>query len=100
MSAPKTFRDFAAAIMTDDVAAAGRVLEELLGLDAARAAEAAAAFAARGKAEGPAFMGKAMGLRAAKASGSRDAMAALLADLFALAGDDLATATTTVASAP
>lgn len=91
-----TFRDFAGAIMRGDAAAAGTVLETLLGLapDAARAA--ADHFHAQTTAQGPAFMGKAMGLRAAVASGSDAEVSAVLADCFALQGEALAHATRTV----
>ena len=87
-----TFRDFAAAIMKGDVDAAGAVLQPLLGLDAAAARAAAQHFQAQSVALGPAFMGKAMGLRTAVASGSDAEIGALLHDCFGLADSRLAIA--------
>lgn len=92
-----TFRDFAAAIMKGDAEGAGRVLQPLLGLEAGPAAEAAGHFAARSAAEGPAFLGKAMGLRTALASGSSAEISGLLGDCFGLTGEPLATALATLA---
>ncbi len=77
-----TFRDFAAAIMRNDAAAAEAVLATLLGLDAATAAAAAAHF--RGRMADAAFMPKAMGLRTAVTTGSDADIGALLADCFGL----------------
>lgn len=91
-----TFRDFAASIMKGDVDAGGKVLEALLGLDAAAAHAAAAHFHAQAATAGPAFMGKAMGLRTAVASGSRDDIAALLRDCFGLDGAALTTGVATL----
>jgi hypothetical protein len=87
-----TFRDFAAAIMKGDVDAAAAVLQPLLGLDAAHARAAAQHFHDQSAAVGPAFMGKAMGLRTAIASGSDAEIATLLHDCFGLADAPLATA--------
>lgn len=87
-----TFRDFAGAIMRSDVPAAGAVLESLLGLDAATAGAAAQHFQAQSVSQGPAFMGKAMGLRSALASGSDTEIGQLLRDCFGLDGAHLATA--------
>lgn len=91
-----TFRDFAGAIMKGDVAAAGGVLQPLLGLDAAAARTAAEHFQAQATAGGPAFMGKAMGLRTALASGSDAEITALLGDCFGLTDAPLATALATL----
>jgi hypothetical protein len=85
-----TFRDFAGAVMTNDLAAAGAVLETLLGLDAARAGAAAAHFQQQMASQGQAFMMKAMGLRTAVTSGSDAEMSGLLTDCFGLSGDELA----------
>jgi hypothetical protein len=82
-----TFRDFAGAVMANDSAKAGTVLAELLNLDAAQANAAAAFFFQNMMAGGPAFMGKAMGLRAAVESGSEDGIRSLLAECFDLRGD-------------
>ncbi|HTE52988.1 MAG TPA: hypothetical protein VK698_19180 [Kofleriaceae bacterium] len=84
-----TFRDFAGAVMTNDLPAAGRVLEALLGLEAGPAHGAAEYFQAQMAAQGQAFMMKAMGLRTAVTSGSDEQTRPLLIDCFGLAGDDL-----------
>jgi len=87
-----TFRDFAGAIMRGDVEAAGGVLQQLLGLDPATARGAAQHFQNQSTAIGPAFLGKAMGLRTAVTSGSEAEISALLRDCFGLDGAPLATA--------
>ncbi|MGE0549650.1 MAG: hypothetical protein AB7O24_28515 [Kofleriaceae bacterium] len=92
MAEPKTFRDFAAAIMTGNVDAGGAVLEQLLGLDAVQARSAATHFADNAKTQGPAFMGKAMGLRAAKETGNAAELSKLLGECFGLAEPALGTA--------
>jgi hypothetical protein len=91
-----TFRDFAAAIMKGDVDAAGAVLQPLLGLEPTVAHTAAQHFQAQAAAQGPAFMGKAMGLRTVLASGSDPEIGALLGDCFGLTGAPLATAVATL----
>jgi hypothetical protein len=83
-----TFRDFAGAIMGGNAARAAEVLEELLALDNPGAAAATAHFQASMSAD-PAFMGKAMGLRAAVTGGSNDEITALLGDCFGLQGEAL-----------
>jgi len=95
-----TFRDFAGAIMKGDVDAAGTVLQQLLGLDAEAARAAAQHFQAQATSVGPAFMGKAMGLRTAVSSGSDGEIGALLHDCFGLADAPLATAIATVKQKP
>jgi hypothetical protein len=95
-----TFRDFAAAIMKGDVDAAGTVLQQLLGLDGPGAAAAAQHFQAQAAAAGPAFMGKAMGLRTAVAGGFEPEIAAVLRDCFGLDGAPLATAMATLVKKP
>jgi hypothetical protein len=82
-----TFRDFAGAVMHNDMAGAGRVLEQLLQLDPARAQEAANYFQAQMAQAGPGFMMKAMGLRAAVTEGNDDNIRGLLAECFGLASD-------------
>lgn len=72
--------------MRGDVAAAGDVLQTLLGLEPDTARAAAQHFQAQAAAQGPAFMGKAMGLRTAVASGDDAAIGALLGDCFGLDG--------------
>lgn len=81
-----TFRDFAAAIMRNDVPAAGEVLQTLLALAPDQAQQAAQHFQSQAATQGPAFMGKAMGLRTAVASGNDAEIAALLDDCFGLEG--------------
>jgi len=95
-----TFRDFAGAIMTGNVDAAGAVLQQLLGLPAAAARAAAQHFQAQAAASGPAFMGKAMGLRAAVTEGSADAIGGLLKDCFGLPDGSLTTAIATLQRKP
>ena len=80
-----TFRDFAGAVMGGDTARAAEVLGELLGLDSAAATAAATHFQTSMTAD-PAFMQKAMGLRAAVTGGSDQDIAALLGDCFGLSG--------------
>jgi hypothetical protein len=91
-----TFRDFAGAIMKGDVESAGVVLQALLGLDAAASRAAAQHFQTQSASLGPAFMGKAMGLRTALASGSDAEIEQLLQDCFGLTGAALATALATL----
>ncbi|HZJ65256.1 MAG TPA: hypothetical protein VFD36_17210 [Kofleriaceae bacterium] len=91
-----TFRDFAAAIMKGDVEGAGAVLQPLLGLPPDDARAAAQYFHGQSTAAGPAFMGKAMGLRTAIASGADAEISALLSDCFGLTDAPLATALATL----
>lgn len=79
-----TFRDFAGAVMRGDAAAGARVLEQLLVLEPEVATKATAHFQDQMAAGGPTFMGKAMGLRTAVASGSDAEISALLAECFGL----------------
>ena len=85
-----TFRDFAGAIMQGDTVRASTVLQELLSLSPDQATASTAHFAARSKE--PAFMMKAMGLRAAVAGDSDDDISELLTDCFGLDGDARMTA--------
>jgi hypothetical protein len=78
-----TFRDFAGAIMGDDMPRAAEVLGALLGLDADASRSAALHFKSR-MASDPDFMMKAMGLRTAVTSGTDDDIAKLLGDCFGL----------------
>ncbi|AKV02658.1 hypothetical protein AKJ09_09321 [Labilithrix luteola] len=80
-----TFRDFAGAIMGNDLTRAGEVLEELVGLDKAAGVAAATHFQ-QNMASDPAFFTKAMGLRQAVTSGTDEEIASLLGDCFGLAG--------------
>ncbi len=82
-----TFRDFAGAIMSGEV-------------DAAAARTAAQYFQAQSTSIGAAFMGKAMGLRAAMASGSEVEIGGLLRDCFGLADAPLSTAVATLRRTP
>ena len=95
-----TFRDFAGAIMKGDVDAAGAVLQQLLGLSAEASRTAAQHFQAQSASGGPAFMGKAMGLRTAVAGGSEAEIGALLRDCFGLGDASLATAIATLTRKP
>lgn len=72
--------------MRGDVAAAGAVLQTLLALEPPAAQQAAQHFQAQATAQGPAFMGKAMGLRTAVGSGNDAEIAALLGECFGLEG--------------
>lgn len=92
----KTFRDFAAAIMSGNQENAATVLRELLALDGATATAATAHFHAAMTAQGPAFMGKAMSLRTVKDSGDDAAIGALLVDLFGLDASATASAVATL----
>ncbi len=80
-----TFRDFAGATMKGDDTAAAQVLEQLLGLAPPDALAATAHFRAQMAGGGPAFMGKAMGLRTAVTTGSDAEIGGLLVDCFGLA---------------
>lgn len=91
-----TFRDFAGAVMSGDAAAASGVLQSLLGLDAPAADAATAHFQQQMTAGGPAFMGKAMGLRTALASGSDAEISTLLVDCFGLPAPALTPALATL----
>jgi hypothetical protein len=91
-----TFRDFAAAILRDDLDAAGGVLQALLGVDADGGRAAAVHFQAQMKAGGPAFMGKAMGLRTAVTAGTDDEIGALIGECFGLSGSSLAASVATL----
>jgi hypothetical protein len=86
-----TFRDFAGAVMEGNSNRSAEVLAELLGLDAPAASAAASHFQTRMTAD-PAFMGKAMGLRAAVTGGSDSDIRALLGECFGLNGATAETA--------
>jgi hypothetical protein len=98
MNEPLTFRDFAAAIMSNDVAKASSVLEVLLGLEPERARLAAQHFAERMQSGGPEFMMKAMGMRQVVEARDESQLKALLGDLFGLEGDLRDQATATIAA--
>jgi len=89
-----TFRDFAGAVMANDQGRAAAVLAELLNLNADQSSAAATYFFGQMSAGGPAFMGKAMGLRTAVESGSTDATRSLLGECFGLTGEAAETAVT------
>lgn len=78
-----TFRDFAGAIMADDATRAAEVLAVLLAIEAPRAEAAVEHFQDNAKAD-PAFMMKAMGLRAAVTGGTDVEMSTLLTDCFGI----------------
>ena len=90
-----TFRDFAGAIMGGDTARAAHVLGALLGLEEAEAVAAATHFQTTMAAD-PAFMQKAMGLRAAVTGGTDAEISALLGDCFGLTGPAVPTALATL----
>src|SRR3954463_10257511 len=77
-----TFRDFAMAVMQNQLPTAAGHLETLLGLSNPDAMAASAHFKARSA--DPAFMPKAMGLRTAVTSGTDAEINELLADCFGL----------------
>lgn len=89
-----TFRDFAMAVMQNQLPAAAGHLETLLGLSPADASTAAAHFKSRST--DPAFMPKAMGLRTAVTSGTDAEISDLLADCFGLSDSQRAAAVATV----
>ncbi len=97
MTEPLTFRDFAAAAMSNDVTKASSVLETLLGLDAPRARVAAEHFAERMQ-SGPEFMMKAMGMRQVVEARDEGKLKELLTDLFGLEGDLRDRASATIAA--
>jgi hypothetical protein len=97
MTEPLTFRDFAAAIMSNDVTKASSVLETLLGLDAARATTAAQHFAERMQ-SGPEFLMKAMGMRQVVEARDEAKLKELLSDLFGLDGELRDRASATIAA--
>src|SRR4051794_33229982 len=90
-----TFRDFAGAVMGNDTTRAAEVLEQLLGLDPASALSATTHFQSSMSAD-PAFMGKAMGLRAAVTGGGDAEIGALLGDCFGLEGGAVGKAVATL----
>lgn len=81
-----SFRDFAGAIMQNNLDEGAEILAVLLGLDAA-AAKAATAFFQRGMTSGPDFMMKAMSMRTAVTSGDEAELLQLMTDCFDLHGD-------------
>ncbi len=87
MSDEVTFRDFAAAIMQNDVDGAAKTLQPLLSLDASAAESAAKHFQTQMAEQGQGFMMKAMGLRTAVTEGSDTEVAQLLGDLFGMTDD-------------
>ena len=88
-----TFRDFAAAVMQNNLDGAASVLETILELPPDQARSATEFF--RTRMVDPAFMTKAMSLRTAVTSGTDDQISALLGDCFNL---DIAARTDAVAA--
>lgn len=78
-----TFRDFAMAVMQNQIPAAASHLETLLGLSPAAAETAAMHFKLRSS--DPAFLPKAMSLRTAVTTGSDAEIGELLTECFGLA---------------
>jgi hypothetical protein len=95
MSDQVTFRDFAGAIMQNDMSAAAGVLQTLLGLDDAGAATAASYFQQQ-MATGQEFMMKAMGMRTVVETKDETKLVALLGDCFDLHGVVATSAATTL----
>ena len=89
-----TFRDYAMAVMQNQVPAAVGHLQTLLGLDDNHAQTATPFFKER--VTDPSFMPKAMGLRQAVTSGSDDEIGDLLVECFGLDPAQRATAVATV----
>lgn len=79
-----TFRDFAGALMAQDDAAAGRVLQTLLGVDEAAAAAGTTYFKEQMQ-KSPDFMMKAMGMRQAVESRDAGQLETLLVECFGYA---------------
>lgn len=89
-----TFRDFAMAVMQNQLPAAATHLQTLLGLDESAATAATAHFKAR--MADPAFMPKAMSLRNAVTTGSDAEIGDLLGECFGLDTAQRVTALATV----
>jgi hypothetical protein len=83
MSEAVTFRDFAGAIMSNDVDRARGLLEALLGIESG---------------SGPEFMMKAMSMRQVVEARDASRLSELLGELFGVQGDDLARALSTISS--
>ena len=82
-----TFRDFAGAVMAGDIPRAQQVLETLLALPADQAQTATEFFRAKATSGDPAFLPKAMQLRAAVTTGSDDDIYGILVECFGLGAD-------------
>ena len=82
-----TFRDFAGALMQGDDEGARGVLVTLLGLEPSPAAAATAHFRQQMETAGPAFVAKAMGMRAAVDARDGAQLEGLLVECFGLAPD-------------
>lgn len=89
-----TFRDFAMAVMQNQIDAAVGMLETLLGLSASHARKSTEFFKAQ--VGDPKFLPKAMGLRTAVTSGTDDQIGELMVDLFGLDAETRPTAVATV----
>src|SRR5690348_4423558 len=83
MSDEPTFRDFAGAVLSNDMAKACATLGALLNLDSAAARAATGHFQLQ-MSTGPAFMMKAMGMREVVQSGDENKLRTLLSELFGL----------------
>jgi hypothetical protein len=89
-----TFRDYAMAVMQNQVPTAVGHLQTLLGLDESHAQTATTFFKER--VTDPSFMPKAMGLRQAVTSGSDDEIGKLLVECFGLDPTQRASAVATM----
>jgi hypothetical protein len=83
MSDEPSFRDFAGAVLSNDMAKASATLSALLDLDSSAARAATEHFQLQ-MSTGPAFMMKAMGMREVVQSGDQNKLRTLLSELFGL----------------
>ncbi|MEM1029125.1 MAG: hypothetical protein AAGN82_02190 [Myxococcota bacterium] len=90
-----TFRDFAGALMAQDDAKAGSVLETLMGVDAATAAAGVSFFQAEMK-KSPDFMMKSMEMRGAVEQRDEAKLTELIAACFGYGPEAAAEAATTL----
>lgn len=88
---PTTFRDFAGALMADDMTLAAGHLEVLLGVSADVARSGAEHFRSRIQSDA-AFMTKAMGMRQVVQTGTREELVELLGECFSLEPSSAASA--------
>jgi hypothetical protein len=93
-----TFRDFAGAVMSNDMPRATQALETLLGLPSDQAEVATQHFRGRATSGDPTFLPKAMQLRNAVTSGTDEEIFAILVDCFGLAPEQRASVITAVRS--
>jgi len=90
-NSPVTFRDFAGALMADDLPLASSHLEALLGVSVETARAGAEYFRAQISSD-PSFMAKAMAMRQVVQTGTREELVTLLEDCFSLGSDSASAA--------